>query len=90
MFSIDKFNELFKIGDLLALNYIENYVPKHLYNLYNAILEFNYINDLCENGVLRGSIYNIYQDNLYMFLKKVGLFYNYNTDKFYTNYVLKK
>ena len=90
MFNINEFNKLFKMGDLLALNYIEDYVPKELYNLYKLILEFNYINGMCENGLLKGSVYNVYQDNLYMFLEKVGLFYDYDNNKFYSNNTLKE
>lgn len=73
MFDIEKFNELYNEGDLLALEYLEPFIPKELKNRYDAILKLNYINASFESGLLEGSIYDIYSLNREQFLRDLGL-----------------
>ena len=73
IFDIEKFNKLYNEGDLLALEYLEPFVPKELEDRYDAILKLNYINASFENGLLEGSIYDIYSLNREQFLRDLGL-----------------
>lgn len=73
IFDIEKFNELYNEGDLLALEYLEPFVPKALKDRYDAILELNYANANFESGLLEGSIYDIYSLNREQFLRDLGL-----------------
>ena len=73
MFDIEKFNELYNEGDLLALEYLEPFIPKELQDRYDAILELNYANASFESGLLEGSIYDIYSLNREQFLRDLGL-----------------
>lgn len=73
MFDIEKFNKLYNEGDLLALEYLEPFIPKELKNRYDAILKLNYINASFESGLLEGSIYDIYSLNREQFLRDLGL-----------------
>lgn len=73
IFDIEKFNELYNEGDLLALEYLEPFIPKELKDRYNAILELNYANANFKSGLLEGNIYNIYSLNREQFLRDLGL-----------------
>lgn len=73
MFDIEKFNELYNEGDLLALEYLEPFIPKELKDRYDAILRLNYTNASFESGLLEGSIYDIYSLNREQFLRDLGL-----------------
>lgn len=73
MFDIEKFNELYNEGDLLALEYLEPFIPKELKDRYDAILKLNYTNASFESGLLEGSIYDIYSLNREQFLRDLGL-----------------
>lgn len=73
VFDIEQFNELYNEGYLLALEYLEPFVPKELEDRYEAILELNYVNASFESGLLEGSIYDIYSLNREQFLRDLGL-----------------
>lgn len=73
IFDIEKFNELYNEGDLLALEYLEPFIPKELKDRYDAILELNYANASFESGLLEGSIYDIYSLNKEQFFRDLGL-----------------
>lgn len=73
IFDIEKFNELYNEGDLLALEYLEPFIPKELKDRYEAVLELNYVNASFESGLLEGSIYDIYSLNKEQFLRDLGL-----------------
>lgn len=73
IFDIEKFNNLMKEGDILALEYLEPFIPKSLKNKYEAILQLNYTISLFENGLLEGHIYDVYVGNRNELFRELGL-----------------
>ena len=73
VFDIEKFNNLMKEGDILALGYLEPFIPKNLVDKYNAITQLNYTLTLFESGLLKGNIYDIYIDNRDNLFRELGL-----------------
>lgn len=73
IFDIEKFNNLMKEGDILALAYLEPFIPKNLVDKYNAITQLNYTLTLFESGLLKGNIYDIYIDNRDNLFRELGL-----------------
>lgn len=73
IFDIEKFNNLMKEGDILALAYLESFIPKNLVDKYNAITQLNYTLTLFESGLLKGNIYDIYIDNRDNLFRELGL-----------------
>lgn len=73
IFDIEKFNNLMKEGDILALEYLEPFIPKDLVDKYNAITQLNYTLTLFESGLLKGNIYDIYIDNRDNLFRELGL-----------------
>lgn len=73
MFDIEKFNKLYNEGDLLALEYLEPFIPKDLVDKYSAITQLNYTLTLFESGLLKGNIYDIYIDNRDELFRELGL-----------------
>lgn len=73
IFNIEKFNNLFNEGDLLALEYLEPFIPKSLKDKYEAILQLNYTISLFENGLLEGYISDVYIDNRNNLFRELGL-----------------
>lgn len=73
IFDIEKFNNLMKEGDILALGYLEPFIPKSLIDKYNAITQLNYTLTLFESGLLKGNIYDIYIDNRDELFRELGL-----------------
>lgn len=73
IFDIEKFNNLMQEGDILALEYLEPFIPKGLVDKYNAITQLNYTLTLFESGLLKGSIYDIYIDNRNELFRELGL-----------------
>lgn len=73
IFDIEKFNNLMQESDILALGYLEPFIPKSLIDKYNAITQLNYTLTLFESGLLKGNIYNIYIDNRDNLFRELGL-----------------
>lgn len=73
IFDIEKFNNLMQESDILALEYLETFIPKSLVDKYNAITQLNYTLILFENGTLEGNIYDIYVDNRDNLFRELGL-----------------
>ena len=73
IFDIEKFNDLMQESDILALEYLEPFIPKDLVDKYNAITQLNYTLTLFESGLLKGSIYDIYIDNRADLFRELGL-----------------
>lgn len=73
IFDIEKFNNLMKEGDILALEYLEPFIPKDLVDKYNAITQLNYTISLFENGLLEGHIYDVYIANRNNLFRELGL-----------------
>ena len=73
IFDIEKFNNLMQESDILALGYLEPFIPKSLIDKYNAITQLNYTLTLFESGLLKGNIYNIYIDNRDNLFREFGL-----------------
>lgn len=73
IFDIEKFNNLIQEGDILALGYLEPFIPKSLIDKYNAITQLNYTLTLFESGLLKGNIYDIYIDNRDELFRELGL-----------------
>lgn len=73
IFDIEKFNNLMQEGDILALEYLEPFIPKSLIDKYNAITQLNYTLTLFESGLLKGNIYDIYIDNRDNLFRELGL-----------------
>lgn len=73
IFDIEKFNNLIQEGDILALGYLEPFIPKDLVDKYNAITQLNYTLTLFESGLLKGNIYDIYIDNRNELFRELGL-----------------
>ena len=73
IFDIEKFNNLMQESDILALEYLEPFIPKDLVDKYNAITQLNYTLTLFESGLLKGSIYDIYIDNRTELFRDLGL-----------------
>lgn len=73
IFDIEKFNNLMKERDILALGYLEPFIPKSLVDKYNAITQLNYTLTLFKSGLLKGNIYNIYIDNRDNLFRELGL-----------------
>ena len=73
IFDIEKFNNLMQESDILALEYLEPFIPKNLIDKYNAITQLNYTLTLFESGLLKGSIYDIYIDNRDELFRELGL-----------------
>lgn len=77
IFDIEKFNNLMKEGDILALGYLEPFIPKNLVDKYNAITQLNYTLTLFESGLLnclyKGNIYDIYIANRDNLFRELGL-----------------
>lgn len=73
VFNIEKFNNLMKEGDILALEYLEPFIPKSLIDKYNAITQLNYTLTLFESELLKGNIYDIYIDNRDNLFRELGL-----------------
>lgn len=73
IFDIEKFNNLMQEGDILALEYLEPFIPKGLVDKYNAITQLNYTLTLFESGLLKGNIYDIYIDNRDNLFRELGL-----------------
>lgn len=73
IFDIEKFNNLMKEGDILALEYLEPFIPKSLIDKYSAITQLNYTLTLFESGLLKGNIYDIYIDNRDELFRELGL-----------------
>lgn len=73
IFDIEKFNNLIQEEDILALGYLEPFIPKSLVDKYNAITQLNYTLTLFESGLLKGNIYDIYIDNRDNLFRELGL-----------------
>lgn len=73
VFNIEKFNNLIQESDILALSYLEPFIPKSLIDKYNAITQLNYTLTLFESGLLKGNIYDIYIDNRDNLFRELGL-----------------
>ena len=73
IFDIEKFNNLMKESDILALEYLEPFIPKCLVDKYSAITQLNYTLILFESGLLKGNIYDIYIDNRDALFRELGL-----------------
>lgn len=73
IFDIEKFNNLIQEGDILALEYLEPFIPKSLKNKYSAITQLNYTISLFENGLLEGHIYDVYIANRNNLFRELGL-----------------
>ena len=73
IFDIEKFNNLMQESDILALGYLEPFIPKDLVDKYNAITQLKYTLTLFESGLLKGSIYDIYIDNRGELFRDLGL-----------------
>lgn len=73
IFDIEKFNNLMQESDILALGYLEPFIPKSLIDKYNAITQLNYTLTLFESGLLKGNIYDIYIDNRDELFRELGL-----------------
>lgn len=73
VFDIEKFNNLMKEGDILALEYLEPFIPKGLVNKYSAITQLNYTLTLFESGLLDGYIYDVYVGNRNELFRELGL-----------------
>lgn len=73
IFDIEKFNNLMQESDILALEYLEPFIPKSLVDKYNAITQLNYTLTLFESGLLKGNIYDIYIDNRDNLFRELGL-----------------
>lgn len=73
IFDIEKFNNLMQESDILALGYLEPFIPKSLIDKYNAITQLNYTLALFESGLLKGNIYDIYIDNRNELFRELGL-----------------
>lgn len=73
IFDIEKFNNLMQESDILALGYLEPFIPKSLIDKYNAITQLNYTLTLFESGLLKGNIYDIYIDNRDNLFRELGL-----------------
>lgn len=73
IFDIEKFNNLMQEGGILALEYLEPFIPKNLVDKYNAITQLNYTLTLFKSGLLKGNIYNIYIDNRDNLFRELGL-----------------
>lgn len=73
IFDIEKFNNLMQESDILALGYLEPFIPKDLVDKYNAITQLKYTLTLFESGLLKGSIYDIYIDNRAELFRELGL-----------------
>ena len=73
IFDIEKFNNLMQESDILALGYLEPFIPKGLVDKYNAITQLNYTLALFESGLLKGNIYDIYIDNRNELFRELGL-----------------
>lgn len=73
VFDIEKFNNLMKEGDILALGYLEPFIPKNLVDKYNAITQLNYTLTLFESGLLDGYIYDVYVGNRNELFRELGL-----------------
>ena len=70
-FDIIEFNKMVEQGDLLALDYIEEFLPEHLKELYKIVIELNYLLYISENSNILSEIEPIY------ILKKNELFNNF-------------
>lgn len=70
-FDINEFIKMRKQGDLLALGYIEEFLPEDLKTLHEIVINLNYILHLSENTKILGDIERIY------FLNKNMLFINF-------------
>ena len=73
IFDIEKFNSLMQESDILALGYLEPFIPKDLVDKYNAMTQLNYTLALFESGLLKGNIYDIYIDNRNELFRELGL-----------------
>lgn len=73
IFDIEKFNNLMQEGGILALEYLEPFIPKNLVDKYNAITQLNYTLTLFKSGLLKGNIHNIYIDNRDNLFRELGL-----------------
>lgn len=70
-FDIIEFNKMQEQGDLLALDYIEEFLPENLKELYRLVIELNYLLYISENSNILSEIEPIY------ILKKNELFNNF-------------
>ena len=70
-FDIIEFNKMQEQGDLLALDYIEKFLPENLKELYKIVIELNYLLYITENSNILSEIEPLY------ILKKNELFNNF-------------
>ena len=70
-FDLNEFNKMQEQGDLLALDYIEEFLPENLKDLYKIVIELNYLLYITENSNILSEIEAIY------ILKKNELFNNF-------------
>ena len=70
-FDLNEFNKMQEQGDLLALDYIEEFLPENLKELYKIVIELNYLLYITENSNILSEIEAIY------ILKKNELFNNF-------------
>lgn len=72
-FDINEYNKRREEGDLLALDYIEEFLPEDLKTLHEIVINLNYILYLGESTKILGDIERIYilNKNL-LFIEFIG------------------
>ena len=80
-FDIIEFNKMQEQGDLLALDYIEEFLPENLKPLHEIVINLNYILYLGESTLILGDIERIYILNKNLLFTKFLEYINKRSDK---------